>query len=221
MKTESDVASAPATRGRTLDHAAGLYDWLSPAMMFWQEGRLGREAQRLLALRGDERVLDVGCATGWLTRRIAAALTAPDACAVGLDAAPKMIAAARRKAAGQGRLRFDVGVAERLEYAAGSFDCAISTFFFHHVDAELKRKALAEMHRVVKPDGRIAIVDVDVPEGVLGRICAWSGYWLFKQEEIRENIRGDLRRALAEAPFREVERVSRHFGYISVFRIVN
>ena len=46
-------------------------------MMFWQEGRLGREAQRLLALRGDERVLDVGCATGWLTRRIAAALTAP------------------------------------------------------------------------------------------------------------------------------------------------
>ena len=102
MKTESDVASAPATRGRTLDHAAGLYDWLSPAMMFWQEGRLGREAQRLLALRGDERVLDVGCATGWLTRRIAAALTAPDACAVGLDAAPKMIAAARRKAAGQG-----------------------------------------------------------------------------------------------------------------------
>ena len=81
MKTESDVASAPATRGRTLDHAAGLYDWLSPAMMFWQEGRLGREAQRLLALRGDERVLDVGCATGWLTRRIAAALTAPDACA--------------------------------------------------------------------------------------------------------------------------------------------
>jgi len=86
MKTESDVATAPATRGRTLDHAAGLYDWLSPAMMFWQEGRLGREAQRLLALRGDERVLDVGCATGWLTRRIAAALTAPDACAVGLEA---------------------------------------------------------------------------------------------------------------------------------------
>ena len=221
MKTESDAEPAPATRGRTLDHAADLYDWLSPAMMFWQEGRFGREAQRLLALRGDERVLDIGCATGWLTRRIAAALTAPDACAVGLDAAPKMIAAARRKAAGLEHLRFDVGVAERLDYADGAFDCAISTFFFHHVDAELKRKALAEIHRVVKPGGRVAIVDVDVPSNLLGRICAWSGYWLFKQEEIRENIHGELRRALAEAPFREVERVSCRLGYISIFKIVN
>ena len=221
MKKESEAASAPATRGRTLDHAAGLYDWLSPAMMFWQEGRIGREAQRLLALRGDERVLDIGCATGWLTQRIAKALTAPEACAVGLDAAAKMIAVARRKAAGLEHLRFDVGVAERLGYGDGTFDCAISTFFFHHVDAELKRKSLAEIHRVVKPGGRVVVVDVDVPSNLLGRICAWSGYWLFKQEEIRENIRGELRRALAEAPFREVERVSRHFGYISVFRIVN
>lgn len=117
MKKESDTESAPATRGRTLDHAAGLYDWLAPAMMFWQEGRIGREAQRLLALRGDERVLDIGCATGWLTQRIAKALTAPEACAVGLDAAPRMIAVARRKAAGLERLRFDVGVAESLDDA--------------------------------------------------------------------------------------------------------
>ena len=218
MKTESDAEPAPATRGRTLDHAADLYDWLSPAMMFWQEGRFGREAQRLLALRGDERVLDIGCATGWLTRRIAAALTAPDACAVGLDAAPKMIAAARRKAAGLEHLRFDVGVAEALAYEDASFDCAVTTFFFHHIDAELKRASLAELHRVLKPGGSLVVVDVDVPSNAFGKLCAWSGYWLFKQEEIRENIEGELRRALADVPFREVSRVAHYSGYVTVFK---
>ena len=53
-----------------------------------------------------------------------------------------------------------------------------------------------------------------------GRLCAWSGYWLFKQEEIRENIEGELRRALADTPFQEVSRVSHHSGYITVFKVV-
>jgi ubiquinone/menaquinone biosynthesis C-methylase UbiE len=197
-----------------------VYDILAPVMTLGQEGRYRKLAIRLLGLRGAERVLDVGCGTGVLTRLIARCLTGADACAVGIDAAPKMIDVARRRAAGLPHLRFDVGVAETLAYGDASFDCAVSTFFFHHIDADLKRRSLAELRRVLKPGGTLIIVDVDVPSTWFGKLCAWSGYWLFKQEEIRENIRGELRRALADTPFREVTRVAHYSGYVTVFQAV-
>jgi len=213
----SDILTPPLTRGRTLDHAAAVYDWLAPVMTLGQEGRYRKLAIRLLELRGGERVLDVGCGTGVLTRQIAARLATGDACAVGLDAAPKMIEVARRHARGLARLRFDVGAAEALAYPDASFDCAVSTFFYHHIDAELKRRSLAEVLRVLKPGGRLVIVDVDTPTTGFGKLCAWSGYWLFKQEEIRENICGELPKALSETPFREVTRVAHYSGYVTVF----
>ena len=213
---------APPTRGRTLDHAAGVYDWLAPAMTLWQEGRYRRRAIRLLGLQGHERILDIGCGTGVLTRLLARQLDDTSiALVVGVDAAPKMIRVARRNAVSLSNIRFDVGIAESLPYPDASFDGAVSTFFYHHIDAVLKRRSLAELRRVIKPGGRLVIVDVDVPYTWFGRLCAWSGYWLFRQEEIRENIRGELRRALADTPFHEVQRVAQYAGYVSVFRVIN
>ena len=222
MSLHQSDEPAPQTRGRTLDHAARVYDLLSPIMTLGQEGRYRRRAIRLLDLQGHEQILDIGCGTGILTRLLAGKLNDTlNAIAVGIDAAPKMIDVARRNAAHIPNIRFDVGVAEALPYSDASFDCAVSTFFYHHIDAELKRRSLSELRRVLKPGGRLIIIDVDVPYNWFGRFCAWSGYWLFQQEEIRENIRGELRRALADIPFQEVKRVAQYSGYVSVFRIIS
>ena len=212
---------AQQTTGRTLDHAAPVYDLLAPLMTFGLERGYRRRARALLQLQGNEQVLDVGCGTGTLSREIARQLEPQNSKVVGVDAAAAMIKVARRKGASLPNLEFDAALAEQLPYADGSFDCAVSTFFFHHIEFALKRQALAELRRTVKPGGRIVIVDVDVPSNPFGALCAWSGYLLFRQEEIRENIRGLLRQAIDEAGFASVRLVSRHSGYISIYLLLN
>ncbi|MEZ4599919.1 MAG: methyltransferase domain-containing protein [Syntrophotaleaceae bacterium] len=211
---------AARTTGRTLDHAAPVYDLLAPLMTFGLERGYRKRAIDLLSLNGTEKVLDIGCGTGTLSREIASALNDKEhSRVIGVDAATEMIRVARRKGAALPNLNFEAALAEELPFENETFDCAVSTFFFHHVEFALKQKTLTEMYRVLKQDGSAVIVDVDTPDNWFGRICAWSGYLLFRQEEIRENIDGLLRQALEEGPFPFVRLVSRHSGYISIFEL--
>jgi demethylmenaquinone methyltransferase/2-methoxy-6-polyprenyl-1,4-benzoquinol methylase/phosphoethanolamine N-methyltransferase len=182
---DQNTNPAGQTTGRTLDHAAPVYDLLAPLMTFGLERGYRRRARALLQLQGNEQVLDVGCGTGTLSREIARDLNPGQSKVVGVDAAAAMIDVARRKGSALSNLRFDAALAEQLPYDDHTFDCAVSTFFFHHIEFTLKQRALAELRRTVKPGGRIVIVDVDVPSNPFGALCAWSGYWLFRQEEIR------------------------------------
>jgi ubiquinone/menaquinone biosynthesis C-methylase UbiE len=212
---------AEQTSGRTLDHVAGIYDALEPLMMFGLDRVCRRDVLALLALRGHERVLDVGCGTGTLTREMAGSLSDKQrSCVVGVDAASEMIRVARRKAAGIPNVAFEAALAEQLPFADGSFDHAVSTLFFHHINATLKRRALDEIWRTLVPGGKAIVVDVTTPTSLFGAVCAWSGYLLFQQAEIRENIEGRLEQAFEQSRFRRWRRVTRHAGYIAVFELV-
>lgn len=212
-------AVAQQTEGITLDHVAPVYDLLAPLMTLGLERRFHRIVIDRLALRGGEQILDIGCGTGTLTRDIAAALADKAAsCCTGLDAAERMIEVAKRKAATLPNIHFDAVIAEKLPYPDEKFDSAVSTFFFHHIHFELKKKVLAETARVLKPGGRFIIVDVDVPTTWFGNLCARSGHWLFQQNEIAENIEGKLRDAINESSF-SWHAVSHHSGYITVFEL--
>jgi len=215
-------AVAQRTAGITLDHAAPVYDWLAPLMTLGSEHRLHKQVVARLALDRPAAVLDVGCGTGPLTRQIYDALPADAPRRVcGVDAAEAMIAVARKKAGARPGLEFAAALAEELPYPDGSFDRVLSTFFFHHLNYGLKVKALAEIWRVLRPGGQAAILDVDVPYSFFGKICAWSGFWLFHQAEIAENIRGKLREALDASPWRGHWQIaSRHSGYLSLFTMV-
>ncbi|MBF0594238.1 MAG: class I SAM-dependent methyltransferase [Candidatus Omnitrophica bacterium] len=213
------MIGSPLTRGRTLDHVAGVYDALSPLMLFGQERAMSRPCFKFLEDQRIRSVLDIGCGTGTLTIEIGHLLAARSGRVSGVDAAPKMIDAAAVKARGLSNVYFDVAAAEALPYADASFDHALSTFFFHHIDFELKLRALNEAYRVLKPGGFLVIIDVDVPTNMFGRLCAWAGYFLFQQEEIRENIEGKLRLAMEVSRFDSFEAVSHHQGYISVFKL--
>ena len=215
-------AVAQRTAGITLDHAAPLYDWLAPLMTLGSEHRLHKQVVARLALDRPADVLDIGCGTGALTRQVYDALPPAAPLRVcGVDAAEAMIAVAIKKAGPRPGLEFAAALAEDLPYPDASFDRVLSTFFFHHLNYGLKVKSLAEIWRVLRPGGQAAILDVDIPYSLFGKICAWSGYWLFHQAEIAENIHGKLREALEEAPTRGRWTIaSRHSGYLSLFMLV-
>jgi len=210
---------AQRTAGITLDHAAPLYDWLAPLMTLGAEQRLHRRIVKHLAADGPASVLDIGCGTGTLTRQVYDALPpTPFRRVCGVDAAEAMIEVARKKAGDRPHLEFTAALAEDLPYPDGSFDRVLSTFFFHHLNYDLKVHALAESWRVLHPGGQLIILDVDIPYTLFGKLCAWSGYWLFRQPEIAENIEGRLREALEESPTGGHWSIaSRHSGYLSLF----
>ena len=105
------------------------------------------------------RVLDVGCGPRYLLRLLAAQYPQAEELA-GIDPAPSMIEAAERSAGDQ-RLRFCVGTAERLHFPDGSFDLAVTTTSFDHWTDQ--QAGLRECSRVLAPGGHLVLVDLFSP----------------------------------------------------------
>jgi len=205
------------TRGRTLDHAAFIYDFLEPVLMLGQQNEYDRHIVSLLKLSPAERVLDLGCGTGVLTRMIADQLNAEvGGVSLGIDAAAKMIDVARKKRVSE-TCQFEVAAAEDLPFEDSSFDAVVSSLFFHHVPLDLKEKSLSEAFRVLRPQGRLVIADMHTPTTWMGALVSHVSRWFFWQPQIGENIRGVLPMLVEKAGFDPPKHVSMYFGYIAIF----
>ena len=211
-----DKKSVP-TRGRTLDYAAPVYDFFEPILLLGKQAEYDRQIVSLLALHKTDRVLDLGCGTGVLTRMISDQLDAEaGGVSIGIDAASRMIQVARKKRENKA-CRFEVAAAEELPYDDGAFDAVVSSLFFHHVDLELKAKSLAEARRVLRPQGKLVIADMHIPTTWMGALVSHVSRWFCMQPQIGENIRGVLPDLIQNAGFEFPETVRTYFGYIAVF----
>jgi ubiquinone/menaquinone biosynthesis C-methylase UbiE len=165
--TSSNVA--PATRG-SLIRSAGHYDQLVSLLTLGRRTRLRQMTIALAGIQPGERVLEVGCGTGDVA--IAACAPAGERGSVsGIDASPEMIAVARAKAGRAGlAIDFRLEPIEALSYPNATFDVVLSSLMMHHLPDDLKRQGLAEIARVLKPGGRVLIVDVKRPTNRIGQV---------------------------------------------------
>jgi ubiquinone/menaquinone biosynthesis C-methylase UbiE len=166
MKGRND-GHAIHTTGMTL-HGARFYAPLTALLTLGQMRSLREQTITLAGIAPGDAVLDVGCGTGDLTRRASRRVGAGGT-TVGIDASPEMIAEARRQAARAGAaVDFQVAAVEALPFPDASFDIVLSS---HHLPDDLKDRALAEMRRVFKPDGRLILVDFRLPATLRERLA--------------------------------------------------
>jgi SAM-dependent methyltransferase len=117
-----------------------------------------------LALRRGETVLDVACGTGNLTLPAARS----GARVTGLDIAANLLVTARQRAASEGlAIQFDEGNAEELPYADGAFETVVT--MYGAMFAPRPERVAAELLRVVRPGGRIAMANW-TPSGFIGKM---------------------------------------------------
>jgi ubiquinone/menaquinone biosynthesis C-methylase UbiE len=136
------------------DHWSGSYD-RNPLQRFFFEPSHRMLLEMLSPL--DRRVLDVGCGTGQLAARIQERF--PDTQVYGLDLSSGMLRQAGCRASSAGGLVRVQGDSERLPFASNTFDAITCCHSFHHYPRQ--RRVVAEMHRVLRPGGRLLIIDGD------------------------------------------------------------
>ena len=162
--SHSHTVEHPAQTTGNLIRWAPYYDLAVSVTTLGQARRLRKMTVDTALIQPGNTVLDVGCGTGEVT--LLAKTRAKDGNAYGIDPAPEMISVARGKAARRKLdIDFRVGVIEALPFPDASIDVVTSSLMMHHLPQDLKVRGLAEIHRVLKPGGRLLIADFLRPTG--------------------------------------------------------
>ena len=182
---------------------AGLMVWSS------RVGKL-RERDRILdsiPWRGDETVLDAGCGRGLML--IGAAKRLRTGTAIGVDIwqkgdqsgnSPEVTLANARAEGVEGRVEIRDGDLRDLPFEDGSFDVVLSSLALHNIhDREEREGTLRELTRVLKPSGRLTIVDI-WDTGGYARVLREGGMEDVLRSPLRFDIFPPVREVTAKKP---------------------
>jgi len=144
------------------DRIAGVYDRMNSVMTAGLHHKWRRRAADLAALGPGDSALDIATGTGDLAFELASRVGSSGR-VVGADFSERMLEIARQKGAVSGEaIRFESADALSLPYADDSFDAATVGFGARNF-ADLER-GLSEMARVVRPGGRVVILEITTPQ---------------------------------------------------------
>jgi demethylmenaquinone methyltransferase / 2-methoxy-6-polyprenyl-1,4-benzoquinol methylase len=168
------------------DRIAGVYDLLNTVMTAGLHHRWRERAADVAGVSPGDRVLDVATGTGDLALELGRRVT-PGGEVVGSDFSEAMLERARRKNQFPQSLRFEWGDALDLSYPDGSFDAATVGFGARNF-ADLAR-GLREMRRVVRPGGRVVVLEFTTP--TRPPLSIFYGIWFDRIVPVLGRIAGD------------------------------
>lgn len=193
---------------------ARFYDWFSGEGLVYRAGRVAGVA--LLDLHEGSVVLDLGCGTG-LNFPLLAEAVGPGGMIIGLDSSPHMLEVARRRIRRRGipnvvlieadAVGFDASLINRELAAAGRHD-GVDAFFASYALSVFPswREAWDSCRGVLRPGGRIGVVDMQAPRGAaailspVAHLACWLGGsdihahpWTAVEDEGTDVRRADLR----------------------------
>jgi demethylmenaquinone methyltransferase/2-methoxy-6-polyprenyl-1,4-benzoquinol methylase len=164
----------PAGSGAMFDRIAPRYDLLNRMMSLGIDQRWRNKTVDALELKPGGRVLDL--ATGTADLAIKVLRRHPETTVVGVDPSVGMLEIGRQKVEAAGlsaRCELRVGDAQELPFPDRSFDGVCIAFGIRNVPD--RARALREMARVTRPEGRIAILELSEPKGgILGPLARFQ-----------------------------------------------
>lgn len=133
--------------------------------------------------------------------------THPDIEVVGLDPDPRALARATRKARRLAlSLQLDQGFADELPYPDDAFDRVFSSFMFHHLADADKVRTLGEVRRVLKPGGRLHLMDFVKADSVSGSRAVVR--WLHSGPRLKDNSDERILSLMRESGLSDPKRVA-------------
>ena len=190
------------------------YDLLTPCYDVFTDltgfGKsLKRKVVKLLKLKGNEKVLDIGVGTGTLLIELNKFY--PGLNLAGIDPDSKVLNIAKSKLAKyKVRASLSKAFAQDLPFPDGSFDLAVSTLTFHHLPSQAKKKTFGEIHRILRKGGKFLLADFGKPQGPISYILLHLGSIFDGGEEMRANLRGELPLMLKDKGF-VVEKIGNRY----------
>ena len=136
------------------ERAEILWNWDSPSGRRRADRRASIFVERGALVRG-KLALELGCGTGIFLEKV----SSTGAGLVGLDLSADLLSKARERLGGARNVVLHRGDAERLPYAASSFDTVYGSSVLHHLDLD---RALGEVFRVLRPGGRCVFTEPNI-----------------------------------------------------------
>jgi ubiquinone/menaquinone biosynthesis C-methylase UbiE len=159
---------SPTDSRATYRFLSGFYDLFD--LIFFLGGK-GNPRSGLIDALGDDRrsILDVCVGTAASTVPVAVHRVTSQM--IGIDNSREMLAVARRKVVQKGLANVELtnADAEAMPFGGGSFDTVMVSFALHEFESESRSRVIAEIARVLRPGGRLCVIDFARQEGLVNR----------------------------------------------------
>ena len=169
-----------------MEQMVDSYDSYMSKVTLGRERALREMTVSLAQVKPGDCVLEVGCGTGTLTLE-AKRQAGPSGKVFGMDIIPGMIERSKRKAAQANMdVTFQLGGIDDIPFPDNQFDVVMCSFMIFHMSEMVRRKGIAEIYRVLKPHGRLLVLDLALPTSPLPRAIAKALFGGMMQHELQE-----------------------------------